>query len=36
MNTRKDDLSPSEIERLLYESNQFVDSLFPQSEADVA
>jgi hypothetical protein len=35
MNTRRNDLSPSEIERLLYESNQFIDALFPQSEADV-
>ena len=36
MNTRKNELSPSEIERLLYESNQFVDGLFPQSETDVS
>ncbi len=36
MNTRKDYLSPSEIERLLYDADQFVDSLFPQTEADVA
>lgn len=36
MNTRKNNLSPSEIERLLYESDQFVDGLFPRSEADVA
>ena len=36
MNPRNDDLSPSEIEQLLYEADQFVDGLFPQTEADVA
>lgn len=36
MNPRNDDLSPSEIERLLYEADQFVDGLFPQTEAEVA
>lgn len=33
---RNDDLSPSEIERLLYSADQFVDGLFPQTEADIA
>jgi hypothetical protein len=36
MNPRNDDLTPSEIEQLLYEADQFVDGLFPQTEADVA
>lgn len=36
MNTRKKDLSPSEIEQLLYESDQFLDGIFPQSEAEVS
>lgn len=36
MNPRNDDLSPDEIEQLLYQADQFVDSLFPQTEADVA
>jgi transcriptional regulator with XRE-family HTH domain len=33
---RNDDLSPSEIERLLYSADQFIDGLFPQTEADIA
>lgn len=36
MNTPKNNLSPSEIERLLYDADQFVDSLFPQTESEVA
>lgn len=36
MTTHKNELSPDEIERLLYEADQFVDGLFPQSEAEVA
>lgn len=36
MNTRKNDPSPDEIERLLYAADQFVDGLFPQTESDVA
>lgn len=36
MNTRKNDPSPAEVERLLYEADQFVDGLFPQTDSDVA
>lgn len=36
MNTSKNDLSPSEIEQLLYESDQFLDGIFPQSEVEVS
>jgi len=36
MNTRKNDPSPDEIERLLYEADQFIDGLFPQTESEVA
>lgn len=36
MNTRKNDPSPDEVERLLYEADQFVCGLFPQTEGEVA
>lgn len=35
MNPRNEGLSTSDIERLLYQADQFIDGLFPQSEADV-
>jgi hypothetical protein len=36
MHPSHDDLTPNEIERRLYAADQFLDGLFPQSEADVA
>lgn len=36
MNTRKSDPSLEELERLLYEADQFVCGLFPQTESEVA
>lgn len=35
MHPSRDHLSPDEIERQLYETEQFLDGLFPQSEAEV-
>ncbi len=35
MNPRNDDLSPNDIEHLLFQADQFIDDLFPQSEADI-
>lgn len=36
MRPSHDDPSPSEIERKLYDADQFLDGIFPQSESEVA